>query len=68
MRKRKRRSVYLLPNFLTSMSLFGGFYAMVATLDQRFAHASIAIFVSCILDSLDGVVRPVDNPSGAIGG
>jgi len=67
MRKRKRRSVYLLPNLLTSMSLFGGFYAMVATLDQRFIHASIAIFVSCILDALDGRVARMTNSTSRFG-
>ncbi len=67
MRKRKRRSVYLLPNLLTSMSLFGGFYAMVATLDQRFTQASIAIFASCILDALDGRVARMTNSTSRFG-
>lgn len=56
MRKRKRRSVYLLPNLLTSMSLFAGFYSMVATIDGKFVHASYAIFLSCLCDALDGTV------------
>jgi CDP-diacylglycerol--serine O-phosphatidyltransferase len=56
MRKRKRRSVYLLPNLLTSMSLFGGFYSMVATIDGKFVYASMAIFLSCLCDVLDGPV------------
>ena len=54
--KRKRKSVYLLPNLLTSMSLFGGFYSMVATIDQKFVYASYAIFLSCLCDALDGPV------------
>ncbi len=56
MRKRKRRSVYLLPNLLTSMSLFGGFYSMIATIDGKFVYASFAIFLSCLCDALDGPV------------
>ncbi len=56
MGKRKRRSVYLLPNLLTSISLFGGFYSMVATIDRKFIFASFAIFLSCLCDALDGPV------------
>jgi CDP-diacylglycerol---serine O-phosphatidyltransferase len=56
MRKRKGKSVYLLPNLLTSMSLFAGFYAMVATFNMKFVHAAIAIFVSGLFDMLDGTV------------
>jgi CDP-diacylglycerol---serine O-phosphatidyltransferase len=56
MRKRKRKSVYLLPNLLTSMSLFGGFYSIVATIDGKFVHASYAIFLACLCDALDGTV------------
>lgn len=67
MRKRRRKSVYLLPNLLTSMSLFGGFYAMVATLDKRFFHASIAIFLSCVLDALDGTVARMTGSASRFG-
>ena len=45
-----------MPNLLTSMSLFGGFYSMVATIDKRFVSASLAIFLSCLCDALDGPV------------
>jgi len=56
MRKKKRKSVYLLPNLLTSFSLFGGFYSMVSTIDRKFVYASFAIFLSCLCDALDGPV------------
>ena len=49
------------------MSLFGGFYAMVATLDQKFVQASIAIFVSCVLDALDGRVARMTNSTSRFG-
>ncbi|MBI5598142.1 MAG: CDP-diacylglycerol--serine O-phosphatidyltransferase, partial [Deltaproteobacteria bacterium] len=32
-KKGVRRGVYLLPNLLTSSSLFGGFYSIVASLE-----------------------------------
>ncbi|OPY69133.1 MAG: CDP-alcohol phosphatidyltransferase [Syntrophorhabdaceae bacterium PtaU1.Bin034] len=67
MRKRRGKGVYLLPNLLTSMSLFGGFYAMIATIDKKFVYASIAIFISCILDALDGRVARMTNSSSKFG-
>ena len=49
-----RKGIFLLPNLLTSMSLLGGFYAIVACFDSRFDHAAIAILISAVLDGLDG--------------
>jgi CDP-diacylglycerol--serine O-phosphatidyltransferase len=67
MRKRRRRGVYLLPNLLTSMSLFGGFYAVVATLDHEFVYASFAIFASCVFDALDGRVARMTGSTSRFG-
>lgn len=67
MRKRKGKSVYLLPNLLTSLSLFGGFYSMVATINEKFVYASIAIFLSCVLDALDGRVARMTGSSSRFG-
>jgi CDP-diacylglycerol--serine O-phosphatidyltransferase len=67
MRKRRRRGIYLLPNVVTSMSLFGGFYAMVASVDKRFVPASIAIFASCVLDALDGRVARMTGSTSRFG-
>lgn len=67
MRKRKRRGVYLLPNLLTSLSLFGGFYSIILTIDKKFVSASVAIFVSCVLDALDGRVARMTGSSSKFG-
>lgn len=67
MRKRKGRGVYLLPNLLTSLSLFAGFYSMIATIDKKFVSASIAIFVSCVFDALDGRVARMTGSSSRFG-
>ncbi|MEE9615281.1 MAG: CDP-diacylglycerol--serine O-phosphatidyltransferase [Thermodesulfobacteriota bacterium] len=53
-RKGIKRGVYLLPNLITSASLFGGFYAIVASLDGNFEMAAVAIIISGLLDGLDG--------------
>ncbi len=53
---RTRRGIYLLPNLLTTLCLFGGFYAVIAAIDGNFERAAIAIFVAMIFDGLDGRV------------
>ncbi len=53
---RSRRGIYLLPNLLTTLCLFGGFYAIIAAIDGNFERAAIAIFVAMIFDGLDGRV------------
>lgn len=67
MKKRKRKSVYLLPNLLTSASLFCGFYSMVATIDRRFVYAAIAVFLSAVFDALDGRVARMTGSTSRFG-
>jgi len=63
--KRRFRGVYLLPNLITTGSLFAGFYAIVASIDGRFHAAAVAILVSLVLDGLDGrVARMTKSTSG----
>jgi len=53
---RTRRGIFLLPNLLTTMCLFGGFYAIIVAIDGNFERAAIAIFGAMIFDGLDGRV------------
>ena len=63
--RRRFRGVFLLPNLITTGSLFGGFYAIVAAMDGRFYAAAWAILISMILDGLDGrVARMTKTTSG----
>ena len=50
------KGIYILPNLFTSASLFGGFYAIIASIQGRFEAAAIAIILSAVCDSLDGRV------------
>ncbi|MEL7539012.1 MAG: CDP-diacylglycerol--serine O-phosphatidyltransferase [Pseudomonadota bacterium] len=50
------RGAYLLPNLLTSLALFAGFFAIVAAIDGNFATAASAIVVAMVFDALDGRV------------
>lgn len=51
-----RRGIYLLPNLLTTGTLFAGFYAIVASIDHNFDRAAIAVFGAMLFDGLDGRV------------
>lgn len=63
----RSRGIYLLPNLFTTAALFSGFYAIVAAMQGHFEAASIAIFISMILDGLDGRVARLTNTQTAFG-
>jgi CDP-diacylglycerol--serine O-phosphatidyltransferase len=62
-----RRGVFLLPNLLTTGTLFSGFYAIVAAIDGNFERAPIAIFIAMIFDGLDGRVARWTGTESAFG-
>lgn len=64
---KKRRGIYLLPNLFTTGALFGGFYAVIAAMNDRFEAAALAIFISMILDGLDGRVARMTNTQSDFG-
>jgi CDP-diacylglycerol--serine O-phosphatidyltransferase len=63
----RRRGIYLLPNLLTTLNLFAGFYAIVQGMNHEFEKAAIAIFVAMVLDSLDGRVARMTRTQSAFG-
>jgi CDP-diacylglycerol--serine O-phosphatidyltransferase len=66
-RPRRPRGIYLLPNLFTTAALFAGFYAVLASMNDQFEKAAIAIFVAMILDGLDGRVARMTNTQTAFG-
>src|SRR6188768_872596 len=62
-----RRGIYWLPNLFTIASLFFGFYAIVQAMNGRFESAAMAIFVSMVLDGLDGRVARLTHTQSAFG-
>lgn len=61
------RGIYLLPNLLTTISLFMAFYAIVAAMKAHFETAVIAVFIGMIADTLDGRVARMTNTQTAFG-
>ena len=56
LRDKRRRGIVLLPSLLTTGNLFCGFFALLLTVEGRYADAALAIFVAMIMDLLDGRV------------
>jgi CDP-diacylglycerol--serine O-phosphatidyltransferase len=66
-RKKERKGIYLLPNLFTSASLFGGFYAIIATINGRYEAAAIAVIISAVFDGLDGRIARITNTTSHFG-
>src|SRR5213594_1970932 len=56
LRRRRWHGIVLLPSLLTTGNLFCGFFALLLTVEGRYADAALAIFVAMIMDLLDGRV------------
>ncbi len=63
----RRRAIYLLPNLLTTGTLFAGFYGIVASIDGNYRPACIAVFVAALLDGLDGRLARLTNTESEFG-
>ncbi|MDN7125065.1 CDP-diacylglycerol--serine O-phosphatidyltransferase [Pseudidiomarina sp. 1APP75-32.1] len=63
----KNRGIFLLPNLLTTAGLFSGFFAIVASMNNQFESAAIAIFIAMVFDGLDGRVARMTNTQSDFG-
>lgn len=64
---KRRRGIYLLPNLLTTVALFAGFYSIVAAIDGNFVGAGVAVFIAMVLDTADGRVARLTNTQSDFG-
>ena len=65
--RKRRKGIYILPNLFTLAALFGGFYAIVMSINGRFDLAAVGVFCAMVLDSLDGRVARMTNTQSAFG-
>jgi CDP-diacylglycerol--serine O-phosphatidyltransferase len=65
--RKPRKGIYVLPNLFTLAALFGGFYAIVMAMNDRFEMAAMGVFCAMVLDSLDGRVARMTNTQSAFG-
>lgn len=66
-KKVTRRGIYLLPNLLTTASLFSGFFSIVSAINGNFIAAGMALFAAQMLDGLDGRVARLTNSQSLFG-
>jgi CDP-diacylglycerol--serine O-phosphatidyltransferase len=66
-RDKRRKSIYILPNLFTAASLFCGFYAIISSIGERYEAAAVAIFLSGLLDGLDGRVARLTRSTSQFG-
>ena len=62
-----KKSIYILPNLLTSINLFCGYYAITASIQQRFVDAAIAIIIGGVFDLLDGKIARATHTTSKFG-
>ncbi len=74
MRKEKKkrreshiRGIYILPNLVTSASLFAGFYSLIATYSGQFRKGAIAIIFAVVCDGLDGRIARATKTTSKFG-
>ena len=63
----RRKGLYVLPNLFTLGALFGGFYAVVMSMNGRFENAAYGVFAAMVLDSLDGRVARMTKTQSVFG-
>ncbi len=66
-KKKPHKGVFLLPNMITTLSMFLGFLSMVWAVQGRFEEACMAILVSALMDGLDGKVARLTNTASEFG-
>ena len=62
-----KRGVYILPNFLTSMGLFFGFFSIISTMQGDFLRAAWAIVIAGVFDGMDGRIARMTNTTSKFG-
>jgi CDP-diacylglycerol--serine O-phosphatidyltransferase len=63
----RRTGIYWLPNAITTLALFAGFYAIVQAMNNRFELAAIGVFCAMVFDGLDGRVARLTRTQSAFG-
>ncbi len=67
LRSKLRRGIYILPSFITTLSFFSGFYALIASFNGHYYQAAVAIILAGLFDFLDGKVARLTNTTSNFG-
>lgn len=66
-KQKRRKGIYILPNLITSASLYFGFCAVLAAFSGKFSKAAMFILISAVLDALDGRIARLTNSTSRFG-
>lgn len=66
-KERRRRGIYLVPNFFTTLNLFSGFYAIIAVFHAEYVASAIAILLATVFDCLDGKMARATSTTSRFG-
>jgi CDP-diacylglycerol--serine O-phosphatidyltransferase len=59
--------IYVLPNLLTIMNMFFGFFAIIYSINGNYMWAAYAIVIGAVFDQLDGRVARITNATSRFG-
>jgi CDP-diacylglycerol--serine O-phosphatidyltransferase len=63
----RRTGIYWLPNAITTVALFFGFYAIVQAMNNNFKPAAMGILAAMVFDALDGRVARLTRTTSPFG-
>lgn len=63
----RHKGVYILPNMITTLSLFSGFLGMLWAIGGDYEGAALAILFAALMDGLDGKVARLTNTASEFG-
>jgi CDP-diacylglycerol---serine O-phosphatidyltransferase len=66
-KEKMKKGIYILPNLVTTASLFAGVYSVISSITGQFVHAAVAIPISLILDGLDGRIARMTRTTSKFG-
>jgi len=66
-RHERRRGIYVLPNLVTTASLFCGFFAVISAIGGNFYQAALSVLIAAVLDGLDGRIARLTRTTSAFG-
>ena len=62
-----RKGIYILPNLITLMNMFAGFYSIIASLNSDYERAAWAIMIASVFDVFDGWVARITHTATRFG-
>ena len=65
--RKRRKSIYILPNLFTSANMLCGFFAIIVAFNFNFILSAICIYLSAFMDTLDGRIARLTNTQSNFG-